>query len=409
MPPATRSAVAPVRSAGLTRAGLATALTGALALTLGGLWWLVAPARSPFGAANPTGMDLPMLAEVVGRPVSQTGTLVLALVVTALAAAALRGRVRTPVVAGAAVLAMVWLTSASGLSTVGYLMAVAVPAALVVLAVTWLRSRPRALWVAIPGAAALAGVLAVTGGGDVLAELTGKLGATLVPVLDGPVLLGVSVLAVQTGLLLALVGCSAEAASGASAASASGTSAEAASGAPAGGRPGAFAGWLLRRRRLVTLLAAGALLPYLVTRLTWLTPLTLAAPGPLEPADRLWGLSLGAASAAGIVLTLGLILPWGERFPHWFPGVGGRPVPIALAVVPGGLVATVVTLSAVPLFVQILENSGLGTAVMVALLIPAWFWGPMLGLALWAYVLHRMAGPVPAGTVQSAQPAPGNT
>lgn len=32
------------------------------------------------------------------------------------------------------------------------------------------------------------------------------------------------------------------------------------------------------------------------------------------------------------LLTLGLIRPWGEVFPRWIPGVGGRRVPIAFAV-----------------------------------------------------------------------------
>lgn len=59
----------------------------------------------------------------------------------------------------------------------------------------------------------------------------------------------------------------------------------------------------------------------------------------------LWaaGAALGVVAALGAILTLGLAMPWGERFPRRLPGVGGRSVPVALAVVPAVVVAALVT------------------------------------------------------------------
>ncbi|SCE75148.1 hypothetical protein GA0070214_1011010 [Micromonospora chaiyaphumensis] len=39
------------------------------------------------------------------------------------------------------------------------------------------------------------------------------------------------------------------------------------------------------------------------------------------------------------LLVLGLVQRWGQQFPHWLPGLRGRPVPRLLAVVPAGVVA----------------------------------------------------------------------
>jgi len=87
------------------------------------------------------------------------------------------------------------------------------------------------------------------------------------------------------------------------------------------------------------------------------------------------------------------------------PWLAGRPVPVAAAAVPGALVATIVTISAVPMLVSLTftdEGSGLGfTAwaerLAAALIFPFWLWGPMLALAVWGYVVHRCGVPsVPA-------------
>src|SRR6185437_3163555 len=102
----------------------------------------------------------------------------------------------------------------------------------------------------------------------------------------------------------------------------------------------------------------------------------------------------------GAVLTIGLIRPWGERFPRWVPVVAGRPVPIAVAAVPGGLVAAVVTSAALPMIMLLsVEPTEAGPGGITAterllalLLFPCWIWGPLLGLAVWGYVGHRRGG-----------------
>lgn len=140
--------------------------------------------------------------------------------------------------------------------------------------------------------------------------------------------------------------------------------------------------WVTRHRRLFTVLAALGPLPYALARLTWLTPWPQLGDGEaLTVAVKIQGLALSSGAWVGIVLTLGLILPWGERLPRWFPRRAGQPVPPAAAIVPGGLVAVMLCGAAIPLLLML---GGVG-----ALFFPAWFWGPMLALAVWGYAGHR--------------------
>jgi hypothetical protein len=53
--------------------------------------------------------------------------------------------------------------------------------------------------------------------------------------------------------------------------------------------------------------------------------------------------ALAMVNVAGALLTLGLVRPWGERFPRWIPGMGGRPVPPLLPLLVALPVATLVT------------------------------------------------------------------
>jgi hypothetical protein len=159
--------------------------------------------------------------------------------------------------------------------------------------------------------------------------------------------------------------------------------------APAGRR---FESWLVRHRRVVTILAALGPLPYAVARASWLTPWPLFGPGAEEigPSMLATGLMLGAGAVAASLLTLGLILPWGRRFPRWMPRIGGHSVPVAAAVVPGSLAAGVICVSAAPMFVTVIGRPGaIVDALLVNLVLPLWFWGPMLALAVWAYAAWR--------------------
>lgn len=147
--------------------------------------------------------------------------------------------------------------------------------------------------------------------------------------------------------------------------------------------------FVLRHRRAITVLAALGPLPYALVRLSWLSPWPLlATEGELTTDIRVWGLLLSSGAWAGVLLTLGLIRPWGEVFPRWMPGVAGRPVPVWFAAVPGGGVAGVLCASAVPMILMFAEQ-GPVDALVSALVFPLWCWGPALALAVWGYVLHR--------------------
>ena len=160
-----------------------------------------------------------------------------------------------------------------------------------------------------------------------------------------------------------------------------------------------FEAWLVRHRRLLTILAAAGPLPYAIVRATWLTPWPLFGPSGAEMAElpeiRVTGLMLGSGAVAASILTLGLILPWGTVFPKWMPGVGGRRVPPAVAIAPGLVAALILCVSAVPMLLTgaPAEGHDLATTLLVAMVLPLWFWGPALALAVWAYAAWRRAEP----------------
>ncbi|MEU7588813.1 hypothetical protein AB0A95_21255 [Micromonospora sp. NPDC049230] len=51
------------------------------------------------------------------------------------------------------------------------------------------------------------------------------------------------------------------------------------------------------------------------------------------------GVALTLAPPLAGLLVLGLVQRWGQQFPRWVPGLGGRRVPRLLAVIPAGMVA----------------------------------------------------------------------
>jgi hypothetical protein len=65
-------------------------------------------------------------------------------------------------------------------------------------------------------------------------------------------------------------------------------------------------------------------------------------------------------------------------------------VPVAAAVVPGSVAAAILCISAAPMFVTMVGNADAPVdALLVNLVLPLWFWGPMLALAVWAYAAWR--------------------
>jgi hypothetical protein len=279
--------------------------------------------------------------------------------------------------------------STAGIALAGYLMALALPAALVVLVVQLLRRYPRGRVPLLLVVAGLIGAGVVSGvlSGPPLARLAAAMAGGLAAA--GPrLLLALTVTAAAGGWLVVLW---------------SSLRRE-----PAWGRSAA---WVARHRTPITVVAALGPVPYALARLTWLTPWPQFSPvaAALSPETRLWGLLLGGAALLGSVLTIGLIRPWGERFPRWMPGLAGREVPVAVAAVPGGVVATVLCVSAIPMIALSFAASadGLGltdfwSRLLMVLVLPLWLWGPMLALAVWGYVEHRAQrrGASPAAPVE---------
>ncbi|GAB3765176.1 hypothetical protein [Microlunatus parietis] len=148
------------------------------------------------------------------------------------------------------------------------------------------------------------------------------------------------------------------------------------------------AAWVLRHRRVITILAALGPLPYCLIRLTWLTPWPYGGAEGLTPDTRIWGVLLSSGGWAGLILTLGLIARWGEVFPRWVPFFAGRPVPVWAAAGPGSFVAAILLVSAIPM-IRAFATEGVVDGLVSAVIFPFWFWGPMLSLAVWGYVLHR--------------------
>lgn len=269
------------------------------------------------------------------------------------------------------------LQSVSTIALAGYLVAMALPFALVWLAVQAIRRYRRLRWVVL--AAALA-VIAV-------GWLAGSLQPAHLAGLAGDLGRGFAAHSAQL-ILVALVGVGATA-----------WVIVLGEGLRNRAAPRRFGDWTLRHRRGLTVLAAFGPVPYALVRASWVTPWPLLVPDSelLDPEMRLWGLLLGGGAAVGVVLTLGLTRPWGVVFPRWMPHWAGQPVPVRAATVPGGVVAGVICAAAIPMAQGILSPgtgmifSDLGLAARLGALVifPFWIWGPALALAVWGYARYR--------------------
>jgi hypothetical protein len=345
--------------------------------------WLVVPSTNPF--ADPDSSLAPQRTLLgAALPPRATAALLLGgcvagVVVAAVALTTGRGRSRrlTDALMGGFGLVFtlvvgVGLLSEQAIVMAGYMMALLVPAGAVVLGVQVVRTSRVGRWV-VGGVVAAASAVFAAGVLPVDAWVT--LGRNIAGLAEELASIGVVLGLTVAVLLWALVG---------------GTAMR------DGGTLDAPGRWVLRHRRTITVLAALGPVPYAVLRLTWLTPWPYGVPSDALPPDtRIWGLLLSSGAWAGMILTIGLIRPWGEVFPRWMPLVAGRPVPVWLAAAPGSVVAAILCVSAVPMIRMFAEESA-GEALTSALILPFWFWGPMLALAVWGYVLHRgsATGPI---------------
>ena len=148
-----------------------------------------------------------------------------------------------------------------------------------------------------------------------------------------------------------------------------------------------------------TAIAVAVPVGYALTRFAWALGIPFGVSQELldELGNGVYaGAALATLAVGGAVLTLGLVQRWGEVFPRWMPGVHGRRVPIALAVVPAAIVSLVVT-SAGLMFVRLglLGRFAVdvpGEELEVAAWLPEMFWplwGAALAAATYAYWLRR--------------------
>lgn len=369
----------------LIRGHVASATAVSVVALAAGILWLLIPEIGPF-TSGVTPVERVMASDAIG-PLAAASLLVAAAAVTAViglgelsgALSAPRARASAAAVALlAGAVTLLGLVGFDGLPIAGYTLALLVPIAVVVVVAVLLVRRP------LIGAALVLPVVAVA----VLAWIgvfpiqAFYLGVAETIVAD-PVRFFAALGIIALGGLWVLWG---------------------ARGLARGaGGPGAF---VERYRVAITIAAAACALPYAVARASWLTPWPLFggeyAMIAENPLILVTGILLGLAMLTGGVLTLGLILPWGRRFPSWVPRLGGRSVPVALAVVPASTVAVLFSAAGADLLVQAFTGAmgALTGAWVMALVLPFWLWGPLLALATWGYARHRArssVAPAPVG------------
>lgn len=158
------------------------------------------------------------------------------------------------------------------------------------------------------------------------------------------------------------------------------------------GRIGRF---VLRHRVAITVMAAAVPSIYAVTRFSWAAGIPLGvdagfaeqlfSDGKATPA-----LGLAFMATIGVLLTIGLLQRWGRQWPRWIPFIGGKPVPVGVAVVPAGFVAMILVPAGTDMF-------RLAFAAPAAGGIPPFSWdnwavlGPNLLWHVWAVALAAAA------------------
>ncbi|WP_454293787.1 hypothetical protein [Salana multivorans] len=153
--------------------------------------------------------------------------------------------------------------------------------------------------------------------------------------------------------------------------------------------------------RVAVVVAVVVPLLYATTRIAWVLGWPIGFDAEAYAAtggDVRTGLVLAAGALVGCVLTIGLVRPWGERFWRWLPVLGGRPVPVALAVVPASIVAAMLLPAGISMTVAAAEQLGVASigslsdnwaAIGVTFLWP--LWSVALAAATFAYALRRRA------------------
>ena len=173
------------------------------------------------------------------------------------------------------------------------------------------------------------------------------------------------------------------------------------SGWPSWTQPGAVRRWGAWATWIAVVIPVG----YAVTRYAWALgiPLGVTAESFAQVREiAAAGAGLATGAVAGAYLTWGLTRPWGTVFPRWVPLVGGRSVPVGVAVGPAVAVAMAVA-SAGVMFIRVAMTGTFGDNFPVEMgdtagWLPEMFW-PLWGVALsaaaLAYWLRRTRVDVP--------------
>lgn len=167
---------------------------------------------------------------------------------------------------------------------------------------------------------------------------------------------------------------------------------------------------LLRYGRWAVAVSILSPLLYEITRVAWYLghPLGITdefltmmqgTPGMLEV-----GLGCAVASAAGGILTHGLVSRWGEVYPRWIWFKAGRRIPPALAVIPASIVAVTIIPAGLMLLWTPEARTGGWALYLPSLLWLAW--GVSLGAATIAYHLRRRGTCRHCGQGETPEAAP---
>lgn len=163
---------------------------------------------------------------------------------------------------------------------------------------------------------------------------------------------------------------------------------------------------LIRWGNWFTIIAALAPLPYAVTRFAWalgvplgVEPQFLEESVKVNPMATVTEWVFGGLCIGGGLLTIGLIQKWGEVFPRWVPIIGGKRVPVLLAVIPAFIVAIALTAAGFiftfgffAIKLQIVPAEGIVLSEIAGTIGPmlSWMpWGAALGLAAISYYYRR--------------------
>jgi len=141
--------------------------------------------------------------------------------------------------------------------------------------------------------------------------------------------------------------------------------------------------------RLAVVVAMVAPVVYAITRYAWALGIPLGMTDEVlrnGQASGLWtsGLFLATFGLVGAVLMLGLTQRWGEVFPRWMPGLAGRRVPIALAVVPAAIVAVLLMVAGLAMWSSFSQMAAGAAATGQDMTIVV---GPVALFPVWAVAL----------------------